>query len=144
MSHPLVVDASVAAKWIVHEQDSEAAVEIALSGRDLLAPQYVLVEVANAVRKNVKSGHLDAAAATAAWEELLRSPLALTEVDISLATAAFELGLALQHPVQDCLYLALALRADAQVLTDDRRFAAAVRRRAELAGRVVLLGETIR
>jgi predicted nucleic acid-binding protein len=48
----------------------------------------------------------------------------------------------LQHSVYDCVYLAMALASGAQVVSADRRFVSAVRRRPDLAGSIVLLGET--
>ncbi len=143
MIHALIVGASVAVKWVVNEPGSEDAVDIVAQGHDLVAPRYVLIEVANALRKNVKAGQLDDAAASEAFQELLDSPLELAEVDADLCTAALALALALQHPAQDCLYLALAVQENARVLTDDRKFASAVRRSRELARRIVLLGEPL-
>jgi predicted nucleic acid-binding protein len=142
VTHSLVVDASVAVKWILHEPDSELAVGVALEGHRLRAPIFILIEAANALRKNVSAGQLDAAAAFHAWEELLASPLELDEVGAELCGAALELALSVGHPAQDCLYLALALRENARVLTDDRKFAAAARR-AGLGRGVALLGEPL-
>ena len=51
---------------------------------------------------------------------------------------AFELGLRLDHPVQDCLYLALALHRGGRVLTADRKFMRAASA-SEFGGRVLLL-----
>ncbi len=44
----LVVDASVALKWVVEEEGSEAA--LALKGRDLATPSLLRVEAATALR----------------------------------------------------------------------------------------------
>ena len=41
--------------------------------------------------------------------------------------AALELSLKLNHPLQDCLYLALAERLDATLVTADERFVAKTR-----------------
>ena len=57
-----------------------------------------------------------------------------------LLDSALDLAIQLNHPIYDCLYLALALRHDTDVITADRRFVSAIERRPELAGRVRLLG----
>ena len=44
-----VVDASVAVKWLVVEEDAEVSQEVATSGHDLHAPRLMATEVANAV-----------------------------------------------------------------------------------------------
>ena len=46
--------------------------------------------------------------------------------DETLCAAAFRLALALDRPVYDCVYLALAQRVDAQLVTSDVRFANAL------------------
>ena len=46
--------------------------------------------------------------------------------DELVSADAVRLALALEHPVYDCLYLALAHRIGATVVTADRRFANAV------------------
>ena len=44
-----IVDASVAVKWLVVEEDADAAQELATSGHDLHAPRLMASEVANTV-----------------------------------------------------------------------------------------------
>lgn len=46
----------------------------------------------------------------------------------ALHRAALDLATRLDHPVYDCLYLALALDRGAALATADRRFAAAITR----------------
>jgi len=59
--------------------------------------------------------------------------------DRDLAPEAFRLARLLDHPVYDCLYLALAMESGAPVVTADRRFAAAAARDAASAPLVVAL-----
>jgi predicted nucleic acid-binding protein len=60
---------------------------------------------------------------------------------IDLLDRAFSLSLDLDHPIYDCLYLALALDTDARLVTADRRFTRVVRGRHRLADHIVVLGE---
>ena len=47
---------------------------------------------------------------------------------VALAPRAYEIAIELDHPVYDCIYLALAERESALLVTFDRRFEAAVRK----------------
>lgn len=133
----IVVDASVALKWVFDEPGSAAAT--ALRNDELIAPALWLAESTNALWRRARIGDITAEQANVRLSELLNAPVASLPIEPYLERA---LGLAVEidHPVYDCLYLAVALRHDTHVVTADRRFAAAVRR-PDLAGRVRLLVE---
>ena len=52
----LVIDASVAAKWFVDEPRRDQARDVLGRGMDLIAPDLILVEVANALRNKTRNG----------------------------------------------------------------------------------------
>lgn len=131
----LVIDASVALKWVVEEDGSDAAV--ALLGRNLAAPDLLVTETANALWRRVRRGELTAEEALRRVDELGRAPLELVASE-ELIGSAVRLAIELGHPVYDCLYLALAIARDCPVVTADARFAAALGGHRE-AGRVHLL-----
>ena len=123
-----VVDGSVAAKWYFAEPGHEAADRVLaarIAGeRELFAPDLIVPEFVNVLWKRVRRRECPRQAA----EEIL----ALWEVDrprlvasSDLAGQAFELATALDQPVTDCLYLALALELEAPLVTADRRLARA-------------------
>jgi predicted nucleic acid-binding protein len=131
----IVIDASVALKWVFDEPGTEEA--LALREEELIAPELWLAEAANALWRHVRLGELSPQEALVRISVLTSAPVA------SLAFArligpALELATELLHPVYDCIYLALALDHDTHVVSDDRRFAAAASRTA-LADRVRLL-----
>ena len=117
----LVIDASVALKWFVPEPGHEAALAI-LDGNDaeqqLLAPDWLLVEVANALwkqwrRKAIEPDEIEAI--------LVMLPDALTLLNARpLVPRASAIAQAIDHPVYDCLYLAAAEAHAATLVTDDR------------------------
>lgn len=119
----LVVDASVALKWIVDEPGSDKAV--LLQGEALVAPDLWLIETANALWSRVRRNLLSAADAVALFGGLSHAPVRTTPSELDVASA-LQLAAELNHPVYDCLYLAAALREDAVVVTDDLRFLKAV------------------
>jgi predicted nucleic acid-binding protein len=118
----IVVDASVALKWIFDEPGSGAAV--ALRNDELIAPALWLAEAANALWRHARLGEITATEARERLSELSKAPVASLPIEPYLERA---LGLATKigHPVYDCIYLAIALRHDTHVMTADRRFASA-------------------
>lgn len=122
----LVIDANIAVKWHIKQDGSDAA--RALGGPDsrLIAPEFILAELASALRKYVKLGKVTADAAEAV---LQKSPLAFEALFPlePLTLRAFQLAVALNHPIYDCYYLALALAENAPLVTADLKLAKAAR-----------------
>lgn len=133
-----VIDASVAAKWIAPEPDSPLAE--ALLDDTLIVPDLLYAEVGNILWKKQLRGEMDAATARLGARWLLQVPLRVHD-SASLLADALDLALRLQHPAYDCCYLALAQRANVQLITADRRLHARclARDAAGLEGRVRLL-----
>ena len=138
MNGALVVDASVAVKWVLAESDSELAQQIVHSS--LLAPDLILIECGNAIWRHAQLGEVDPAEVPQLWAVLRAMPVEIV-ASSELVEGALDLAVALNHPIYDCLYLALALDRGARVVSTDRRFLAASRRRRDLVGAVVLLSE---
>ena len=55
----LVVDASVAVKWLIAEENSDAAHRLAASGDDLHAPRLMASEIANALWRKARMGEIE-------------------------------------------------------------------------------------
>ncbi|MDE0712731.1 MAG: type II toxin-antitoxin system VapC family toxin [Rhodospirillales bacterium] len=121
----LVLDASVTVKWLVVEEDADVARELATSGQDLHAPRQMAAEIANALWRKAQSGEIERRAADILMTNVSDMPVHWG-VDELFADDAMRLALALDYPVYDYVYLALAHRIGATVVTADRRFAAAV------------------
>jgi predicted nucleic acid-binding protein len=132
----LVVDASVALKWVLDEPGKEAA--DALLDEVLVAPALWLVEAANALWRRNRRGELTSAEAAERLAELRNAPVTPLPQEDDL-DAALALAAELSHPVYDCLYLAAAIREDALVVTADRRFRDAVAANGVYLDRVRLL-----
>lgn len=139
MSPAIIVDASVALKWVLEEDDSPLA--RALAARDLAAPDLLWSECANGLWRWVQRGVLSGRVAHERFVALRRAPVALIPAG-ELLDRALILAIELGHPIYDCVYLALALQRGMQVVSADRRFVNVVRRRADLSPAVVLLAET--
>lgn len=120
-----VVDASVVVKWFVEERGSSAARTVLARGETLLAPELVLVEVSNTAWKKVKRKEMT----LEQGEAMVRAiPLYFDRLVESgmLIPRAYALATRLNHPVYDCLYLALAEMESIKMITDDTRLIKAV------------------
>jgi len=127
----IVVDASVAVKWLISERDEDAAENLLRSEQEVVGPLLLRVEVAAAVARKARYREIpeaEAAAAIELWAAILRGDIDLFAEDDDLHRA-LKLSLELDHPLQDCIYLALAERLDAPLITADEKFAAKARSR---------------
>jgi predicted nucleic acid-binding protein len=127
----IVVDASVAVKWVTGEQDREAANALLDSGEQIAGPFLLRTEVVAAIARKARFEEIteaDASAAVDLWAGIIRgAEIALFAEDADL-TRSLKLSLELKHALQDCIYLALAERLDAPLITADEKFAAKARR----------------
>lgn len=121
----LVVDASVAVKWLVEEEHSGAAARLLEGSDELFAPRLMASEVGNTLWRKVRLGQIERSRAGALAAAIPEVPVRWTE-DESVCADAVRLSLALDRPVYDCVYLALAHQLGATLVTADTRFANAV------------------
>ena len=128
MSGPLVVDASVAAKWLVLEAGSDHAARLLDGSRMLAAPDFMLLEVDNLVCKLIRRGAVSAVEAAEMRGVLRTVPVSYYPFGLVLE-AGYALATRTRRSLYDCLYLALAVALDGQLVTADRPFYEEVRRR---------------
>ena len=122
----LIVDASVAIKWVVTEPHSELASR--LLDEDLAAPELWLIEVANALWARQMRGLMTPDEARSGLLELLVAPMRSLPM-AGLVSLAFDMAAVLRHPAYDCCYLAAAQVYGCTFVTADARL---VRRAAKL------------
>lgn len=139
----IVVDASIAAKLYRDEPESEEAQAlIAAKAGQMFAPDIFAIEVAGVIVRDANSDKLTVAIQReklAHLEILLASPvLHLVGTGSADIVNAAKLAIELGHPLKDCLYLALAIDLNCDLLTADARFAARAR---SVWDRVQVLGE---
>lgn len=116
----MIVDASVAFKWLVDEEYSRDA-RAWLSRASMAAPPLLLVELGNALWKRVRRGELrDVDGATRLLARV--ADLVAVEHDEAVAQRALVLAVELDHPIYDCVYLAMAEWRNQPLLTADKRF----------------------
>lgn len=116
----MIIDASVALKWIIEEEGSEAARAL-LARVDLMAPGLICSEVANGLWKKWRRGEI-------MWSPEL--PTLAAQVshfvrivdEASVMERALAIAIELGHAVYDCVYLALAEQLGTELVTADGNF----------------------
>ncbi len=131
----LVVDASVAAKWLFDEPGTDAALGLRTPEFELLCPDLLFLEVGNVIWRKVRAEEVDEADGRAMVAAILEAPLQV-ESSAGLLPAAWEIAVRHDRSVYDGVYLALAVALDARLVTADRRLARGLAS-SDLAGRVV-------
>jgi predicted nucleic acid-binding protein len=124
----LVVDASVALKWFLpNEPNAAQALALVRAGAALIAPDILIAEVCNAAWRSARLGRIiqDQAHEIAA---ILPRFFDVLVGAAALAPRAVEIAGALDHPVYDCLYVALAEARQARLVTADQRLLGKLRR----------------
>jgi predicted nucleic acid-binding protein len=115
----LVIDASIAVKWVVEEEGTAEALRL-LNRSRLIAPELLLAECANILWKKVRRDELSNEEALLAARLLQSADLELTSTR-SLMEPATRIAIELDHPAYDCIYLALAAERDCPFVTADER-----------------------
>lgn len=127
-----VIDASVAAKWVLPatgETLTQEALELlkryTASQLRFLVPDLFWAELGNVLWNAVRMGRMPQATAETALVAL-RARSFPTVSSRVLLEEAFTIAIAFRRPVYDALYVALALASKAQLITADERLANAL------------------
>jgi predicted nucleic acid-binding protein len=121
----IVVDANVAAKWYLPEAGSEAALELMAGPNPLVAPDLIRLEVLSALTRRVRTHEATVAEAESRchdWQRHLHAGAVSLVPESELLEDAVRMAMEIPHTLQDCLYLAVARRLDAPLITADRPF----------------------
>jgi predicted nucleic acid-binding protein len=120
----LVVDAGVAAKWVLEEDGSDRAAALRVAGDDFIAPSLIVAEIGNAIWKRAVWKEVSTRDAVQAMQSAT-AMFARLVPPAELAARAMQIAIELRHPICDCFYLALAERDACALITADRRLMAA-------------------
>jgi predicted nucleic acid-binding protein len=115
----LVIDASIAVKWVVEENGTPEALALRQKAK-LIAPELLIAECANILWKKVQKNELLKEEALIAARLLQGAEIELQPMR-SLLEAATQLSIEIDHPAYDCLYLTLAIEKKCQFVTADGR-----------------------
>ena len=115
---PAVFDASVAVKALLDVPGHDAALA-AIEQYAMIAPALIVTEVANVIWKYHRRGDIDLATSLDAVRHFSGYPE--LRPDAALHVEATQIAAFNDHPVYDCLYLALARREHLPLISADRR-----------------------
>jgi predicted nucleic acid-binding protein len=116
----LIVDASVAFKWLVKENGSDIALRL-LDDHDIVAPGLLLAECRNAILTSVRRGKLTVDTARQV-ERTLDALQIATIPSRPFLSQAFAIALEHSHPIYDCIYAAAAMESHRILVTADANF----------------------
>lgn len=125
MRNVVVVDASIALKWVLRETDSKIAFALLTEWNDreimLLVPTLLAYEITNSLYRKAHSGEITLNRAKEALAEILLAGLQFDfSSDLALSTRAIELADQYKLPAAyDAHYLALAEREGCELWTAD-------------------------
>lgn len=116
----LVVDTSVAIKWVSPESGHQAALDLLDSDAEFLAPDLLFAEFANVFRKKIKAGEASIEPAEAGCRQM---PGFLSSVipTLLLFERALQISVEINHPVYDCVFLACAEQNGVRLVTADEK-----------------------
>jgi predicted nucleic acid-binding protein len=120
---PFVVDASVAAGWLLPDEQAPLDLMMSLAETTAFVPAIFRTEVCNLINMAVRRHRIDLLAAIAQMGSLGRISLQV----VSDFDAETVLNLATRHSLTayDAVYLALSLEKDAVLATRDKKLRAA-------------------
>jgi predicted nucleic acid-binding protein len=128
----IVLDASVAAKWLVPlptEPYREEAVKLLRAYNDgkfdIVVPDLFWVEIANFLWKAARSGRCTPVEASASLAAVIEYNFQSVPT-ISLLRGAFDIAALHDQTIYDCLYVVLAEQTEAELITADEKLANAL------------------
>lgn len=120
-----VLDASVAVKWVVPEEDSAKAIQLREDYHnqihELIAPNLFFAEIAHALTKAERRGIIQQYESLAKMMDIAMNAPRLHEYGPLLADAMI-ISATSRCAINDCVYLQLALEQSCGYVTADQRF----------------------
>ena len=115
-----IIDASIAAKWIFYEKDSDQT-EIFLKKIDrMLVPYLFLIEMSSIISKKVRKRELSISEALEKRKELEDLNFQVFS-EKAILKLAFDISISLPITIYDANYLALAIKKEGKLYTSDNR-----------------------
>jgi predicted nucleic acid-binding protein len=117
----VVVDASVAVKWFIAEDNANDALELLGKNYELHAPDLLFLEVDNVLCKLIRRGLLSVDEGFDIHNKIFSFPIRFYPSQ-NFREEAFHLAIETKCSVYNCLYLALAEALDGRMVTADGKF----------------------
>ncbi|MDR9418702.1 type II toxin-antitoxin system VapC family toxin [Gracilimonas sp.] len=115
-----VLDASIAAKWIFLEEDSDKAEELLENNYGFIVPDLFYIEMDSIIGKKVRRRELEVTDAPRKRDQIQKIATDVVYHQ-TVAKLAFDISISLPVTMYDALYLALAVEKQAVMWTADER-----------------------
>jgi predicted nucleic acid-binding protein len=122
----LVIDASVAIKWYLPEDHTDAALTVVSEDITIHAPELLISEFGNTLWKKIRRGDLEIDKAQTIAAAMLRRRISYHPLRPLLSGSLAEASTT-SIPVYDWMYIVLARSLGCKFVTADRRFFLAAR-----------------
>lgn len=116
----LVIDANVAAKWFIEEEQTEAALSVLKESNRLHAPDFLLLEMDSIICKWIRRSAISPAEGSDLLDALRKYPIHHHPF-ISFLDPAFAISSQTGQSIYNCLYVALAILIKGRMVTADRK-----------------------
>jgi len=129
----VVLDASAAVEVVLQRESAPRFAEILTQADLVLAPTLLITEASNVFWKYQKFADYP----QDACEKSIEHIVALADEyvsEVELYREAFSLGCMLDHPIYDMVYLVLARRNNAKLLTMDKKLISAAKKAGVVIG----------
>lgn len=114
----LIVDASVAVKWLMPEPHSAASLRLLDRNIVLAAPDIILAEVGNVLWKKWRRAEIESASVPEMIADFRKIPLRLWKTEL-LVFDAWNIAQSYVRSYYDSLYICIAQRVASQMVTAD-------------------------
>ncbi|WP_340106467.1 type II toxin-antitoxin system VapC family toxin [Rhodohalobacter sp. 8-1] len=121
-----VIDACVAIKWFLPENNYQKAVDILSSYNRLYAPDLFQFEMDSIITKKVRQHLIEPDDAYNIYEEIRNIPIQIIPYSL-IGKLAFDLSVALPITQYEACYLAVAIEYGEKVISADMRFVRGMR-----------------
>jgi len=116
-----VIDACVAIKWFLPEDNYAKAGEILSKHNRLIAPDLFQIELDSIITKKVRQRLIETEDAYRMFDEIRNIPIQVIPYSL-IGQLAFDLSAALPITQYDSCYLAVAIEFNQKVVTADMRY----------------------
>jgi len=117
----IVVDASVAVKWFIAEENDHDSLELLKRPFEIHAPNLLFLELDNVLCKLIRRDLLSEDIGFEIHDRILDFPIEIHPFP-SLQEEALQLAVRTKRSMYDCIYLSLAEALDCRMVTADRKF----------------------
>lgn len=119
--NPIVIDTSVAIKWLADEPGTDQALALLRRIDFFYVPDFFLVEMDAVLTKKIRKRELEQQEASYLREEVRKLPFQLIAYE-NISEYAFDLAASLPVTLYDAMFLSVAIHNDSCMITADQRF----------------------